>query len=178
LRYISETENELRGIGFYGADFPLEHLYYILIPSILYAEVEKYRNTSKLLPQSRPPRKDGGNGWFIATEGIDRIDENFAGCNGYKYDSNGGQSGYFTYYWLGNTYHEGLNKMLHNARFFLNCIGPGNACMFHSDEDAAKAFENSLCENRNGRTYPSMPIFTQKQYDAFTAWARSCPGLD
>ena len=178
LQYIGETEVKVRGIGFFDCDFSFGHLLHIMVPAILYATAERMREISPLLPKQRPPRKDGGNGWFIVSEGIERIDENYSGCNGYNYDSKGGQSGRFVYYWVGNTFSDGLNKTLHDARFFINSIGPGGACLFTDDADAAKAFANGLCENRNGRTYPAMPVFTQKQYDAFSEWSKGCEKLN
>lgn len=178
LDYINTTERKVRDIGFYGADFRISRLLHVMVPAILYSTAERMRETSLLLPKQRPPRKDGGNGWFIVSEGIDRMDENFSGCNGYHYDTKGGQSGRFVYYWVGDTFDDELNKTLHNARFFINSIGPGNACFFADDEDAAKAFANGLCENHNGRTYPAMVIFTEEQYADFSGWAKSCHAID
>jgi RNA polymerase sigma factor (sigma-70 family) len=174
LGYIKDTESGMRDIGFYGSDFPLEDLLHVLVPGIIYARAQQTR----LLPKQYPIRKDGGRGWFIVTEGIDHIDEYYAGSNGYHYDSNGGQSGQFTYYWTGDTYSEELDQVLKDARFFLNCIGPGGACMFDTDDDAAKALSAGLCVNKNGRTYPAVPVFTGEQYGAFSRWALACPGLD
>ena len=178
LHYIGQTEQEMRAIGFYGSDFPLSRLLHILIPSILYATAERLREAYPLIPKQRPPRKDGGNGWFIVHEGIDHMDEGFAGCNQYQYDAKSGQSGTFLYYWTGNTFRSDLNKTLRDARFFINAIGPGNACLFTYEQDAAKAFASGLCENRSGRTYPAVPVFTSREYAAYSAWAKACVGLD
>lgn len=125
-----------------------------------------------------PPRKDGGNGWFIVHEGVDRLDEYDAGCNGYRYDANGGQPGKFLYYWIGDTFSESLNDTLHNARFFLNAVGGDGTCTFGEETDAAKAFANGLCENRGGRIYSSIPVFTKKQYTDFSEWVGACSAID
>lgn len=176
--YVGETEKGLRSIGFYGSDFPLSRLLPVAVPAILYAASEKARAGSSLLPKERPPRKDGGSGWFIVTEGIDRADEGFAGCNGYSFDAKGGQPGRFVYYWTGGVFDDKLNQTLHSARFFLNAIGPDGALLFSDDADAARAFANGLCENRNCRAYPAMPVFTGAQYALFSEWAKGFSGMD
>lgn len=178
LDYIGETEEILRGIGFYGSDFPLSRLLHILVPAILYSTAERMRDEIPDLPKRRPVRKDGGSGWFIVSEGMDRLGESDSGCNGYYYDANGGQSGRFLYYWVGNTLDDGLDKTLRDARFFLNSIGPDGACFFSDDADAATAFANGLCENREGRTYPAIAVFTEKQYSDFCQWAAQCTTVD
>jgi RNA polymerase sigma factor, sigma-70 family len=176
--YIHSTEGSLRQIGFYGADFPLPHLLYVVVPAILYAVAERMRKSIPALPTQRPPRKDGGNGWFIVHEGVDRLDEYDAGCNGYRYDANGGQPGEFLYYWIGDTFSGSLNDTLRNARFFLNAVGGDGACTFGEETDAAKAFANGLCENRGGRIYSSIPVFTKKQYTDFSEWVGACSAID
>ena len=178
LRYMDATRESLKGIGFYGADFPLSRLLHVLIPALVYATAERVRENSERLPKERPPRKDGGNGWFIVNEGIERLDDAFAGCNQYSYDGKGGRSGRFVYYWVGGTHDSGLDETLHDARFFIDSIGRGGACRFADDTQAAKAFAGGLCERRDGAVYPAIPIFTGKEYAAFLAWAKGCDGMD
>lgn len=178
INFIADNESAWRGIGFYGSDFPISHLYYLLVPALVFSVAERLREESTILPRQFPPRKDGGNGWFIVSEGVERIDENFSGCNGYHYDSKGGQSGRFVYYWIGDTFDDDLNKMLHDARFFINAIGPGNACFFTDDTDAAKALKMGLCRNNGSRPYPAIAIFTPDEYKKFEEWAQNCRALD
>ncbi|MDD4694051.1 MAG: sigma-70 family RNA polymerase sigma factor [Firmicutes bacterium] len=178
VNFISDTEDAWRGIGFYGSDFYLTHLYYILIPSLIYSVVKRFREKSSILPKQRPLRKDGGYGWFIVSEGIERIDENFSGCNEYHFDSKGGQSGRFIYYWNGDTFDDGLNRVLRKARFFLNSIGLGNACLFPDDIDASRALANGLCHKGGGRFYPSIPVFTPDEYSKLEKWALNCDVID
>ena len=178
MAYITESEPIWRGLGFYGSDFPLARLTYVLVPTLLYAVSERRRETSSLLPKQRPPRKDGGNGWFIVSEGIEHMDDTFSGCNVYSYDSRGGQSGKFVQYWLGGTFDEGLRKTLCDARFFLDAIGPGHACLFANDEDAARALQCGLCSGSGSRLYPAIPVFAPEAYQKLERWARDCGTLD
>lgn len=178
LGYITENKSALKDIGFYGGDFPDGHLLYIYIPALVYSVAERHRLSSPVLPKTRPPRKDGGNGWFIVTEGIERIDGNFSGCNAYHFDSKGGQAGKFIYYWVGDTFSDELNRTLRNSRFYLNSVGPGNACMFEDEMDSARAAANNLCYMEGGRVCPSIPIFTEEQYKKFISWAAGCKALD
>lgn len=57
-------------------------------------------------------------------------------------------------------------------------MGSGYAHAFTDDADAAKAIACGLCENRSGRIYPAIPIFTEKQYADFSDWAQGCHAVD
>lgn len=178
VAYITETGKIWRAIGFYGSDFPLSHLYHVLIPTLVFQSGDRFRENSSILPKDRPPRKDGGNGWFIVIEGVEELDDKFSGCNHYHYYSNTEPPAKFIYYWNGASYDYNLDNILRNARFFIYSIGPDNECVLVDDEDAAKALENGLCKKMRDRYYPAMPVLTSNEYQALRKWAAECHAID
>ncbi|HBL83871.1 MAG: hypothetical protein A2Y17_00150 [Clostridiales bacterium GWF2_38_85] len=151
---------EIKSIGFYGKDFPITKLAYIVLPSILRTAVSKAKEEN---PLPRPLRKDGGNGWFIVNEGIEKLDELYAGCNTYSYNDNIK----LTYYWLGKLFDNELNVALRNAEFFVSHIN-NETGEFDNDntEDTAKALRFNLVFKQNNRYYSNITIFNKEQYIA------------
>jgi len=171
LKYVQETENQLREIGFYGSSFPLSHLLHILIPAIL---SEKGHNTEH---QDFPKRKDGGFGWFIVTEGVEELDWRYAGGN--YYHTVNSPDHHFNWYWTGDSYSQTLNNMLSgNAEFILPSIGADFSLAITNKEDEAKAIVHNLCKNEDGRVMPAIPIFTKEEYTRLREWAKNCDCLD
>lgn len=171
LDYIKSSESPLKEIGFYGKDFPLSHLMHIMVPAIIYV---KSNNNSR---QQFPPRKDGGFGWFIVTEGIEELDWRYCGMNGYAYRKFGNTR--FNYFWVGDTLNHDLGRLLSgNAEFFLSALGEDFSLTIPSEEDEARAIAHGLCKNENGRVMPNIPIFTEEEYNLFLGWAKKCTGFD
>ncbi|MCL2386322.1 MAG: RNA polymerase sigma factor, partial [Defluviitaleaceae bacterium] len=173
--YIQSTESQVREIGFYGKDFDIAHLLHILVPAIVYV---KSNNNAR---QVFPPRKDGGHGWFIVNEGLEKLDWRFAGMNGYAYNYNSSdkQAGRFNYFWVGDTFSQTLSALLSGkADFYINGINPNHTLTIPNEEDAATATAHNLCAISEGKIIPSIPIFTEEQYSNFLAWARKCNGFE
>jgi len=108
--YLFQNEDKIRGIGFYGSDFPAERLMWAIITMFIsYAS----RNSGLLLrlksDDNREIHMDGGKYHVMAFDGSDghRLDisgaydgggwENFYGiaCD------NSGENGFERYFWLG-----------------------------------------------------------------------------
>jgi RNA polymerase sigma factor (sigma-70 family) len=174
---IENKIDSIRSIGFYGADFRTEKLAYILVPEIIRGASNqvKYENP-ELSPPLRPIRKDGGNGWFIVTEGIERIDDNFSGCNNYVYTNDkGDETGRITYYWLGGLFEDNLNVMLQNFK-----KEQGNFNLITGEylgkdaEEKAKLLKYNLIQKDGDKYYSAIPIFNDERYKVFRKVLEEC----
>lgn len=181
---IEENLNEIREIGFYGFDFSVSKLSYILIPTLLRIATDKVKSENpEIMPKSRPLRKDGGNGWFIVTEGIERLDDNFSGCNGYHYksiinSSDRKEDGRFIQYWIGSLFDDSLCASLKDARFFVHNINAKTGeFISENDDEIVKAISLNLIEKKNDKYFSSIPIFTQMQYEQLWSWASRDYGI-
>ena len=161
--YIQSTSSQFRGIGFYGSDFPIEHLLHILVPLIVYAKSSNNEH------QQFPQRKDGGFGWFIVNEGIEELDHCFAGANGYH--ENDSTTHRFNYFWVGDTFSKDLNQRLGLIiRFFPDAMDKA--------EDQAMARSHNLCRDVNGQIMPTIPILSEDEYSRLKEWANGCIGFE
>ena len=93
-----------RQLGFYGSDFGMERLGYILVPYFIRQKMKDLKNNCLHLPNGEfPPRKDGGYGWFIVPETVDESEndgEYSAGCNVNAVADAAGEGGNIYYYWI------------------------------------------------------------------------------
>ncbi len=89
---LREAENKIGSLGFYGHDFGIGRLGYIIIPYLLRYKISYVKNNRlKLENGPYPTRKDGGYGWFIVEETVDESEnkaEYNSGCNVAVDDSN------------------------------------------------------------------------------------------
>jgi hypothetical protein len=163
---------KIKNIGFYGSGFDTKKLSYVLIPEFIRGTCDQVKlNNPELAAGRRPVRRDGGYGWFIVTEGIDEIDGNFAGCNGYSYlDQSGTEKSMFNYYWLGDSFDDGLSSFLREFKKYIEWINPvtGEFTSEH-EENIADLLSCGLLEKRNGRYYCTFPILTRSQYQMLLA---------
>lgn len=69
---LREAENKISALDFYGNDFGIGRLGYIVVPYLLRHKISDVKNNRlKLENGPYPPRKDGGCGWFIVEETVD-----------------------------------------------------------------------------------------------------------
>lgn len=69
---LREAENKISALDFYGNDFGIGRLGYIVVPYLLRHKISDVKNNRlKLENGPYPPRKDGGYGWFIVEETVD-----------------------------------------------------------------------------------------------------------
>lgn len=177
LEYIQATETQVRGIGFYGKDFPASQLFHIMVPAIVY----QFSNNNSQQPF--PPHRNGNAGWYIVHEGIEgTLDWRFSDMLGYQYGENirpGHRGVRFNHWWVGGTSDRELDTLLRgNARFYISAIGKDYSLTFANEEEAAKALSFNLCKKHNGRIMPSILIFTEEEYGQLLAWARKCEGFE
>ena len=70
---LREAENKISALDFYGNDFGIGRLGYIVVPYLLRHKISDVKNNRlKLENGPYPPRKDGGYGWFIVERSMNR----------------------------------------------------------------------------------------------------------
>ncbi len=134
----------VNSLGFYGHNFGMDRLGYILIPYILRRKIGTLKSKRlKLENGPFPPRKDGGYGWFIVEETVDENEncaEYNAGCNVAGDDSGS------------------KNKMLSHIYYYW---------ISKSTEDAASLIQNNLVVKSNSDYKLNFACFTEEQFDKF-----------
>ena len=176
---IEKKIADIINIGFYGSQFDVSKLSYILIPELVRGASNKVKQSNpELTPYTRPIRKDGGNGWFIVTEGIDSIDENYSGCNGYSYlDQNGKEKARSSYYWLSDSFDENLSALLKEFGKYtdkINLFTGEFICDNNNEEETAKLISYNLIEKHGNKYFCTIPMLSQEQYDKLLSVLNPC----
>ncbi|MCI8719412.1 MAG: sigma-70 family RNA polymerase sigma factor [Lachnospiraceae bacterium] len=162
-------------LSFYGHDFGMDRLGYILIPYILRRKIGTLKSKRlKLENGPFPPRKDGGYGWFIVEETVDE-NENCAeynvGCN-VTDDENGRISSHIYYYWISKYF---INDIYNNKGIcwlYVNGIPQNskNGVVERgalSSEDAAYLIQNNLLVKSGDDYKLNFACFTEGQFEEF-----------
>lgn len=112
-KLFHDKADKIKGIDFYGSDFDIGRLGYIIVPETIRSLIWNIKdNELKLDDGAYPKRQDGGYGWFIVSESIDEsgdVNPYDSGCNHYG-DSTGNNE--FLYYWIGKTMNRSINHKL------------------------------------------------------------------
>ncbi len=175
---LHDNASKVSSLRFYGHDFGMDRLGFLVIPYILRRKIGTLKNTRlKLENGPYPIRKDGGHGWFIVEETVDENEfcaEYNTGCNvaGIDSGSKHEQMAHIYYYWISkyfdyNIYHNRgtlwlcANSIPQNSRDgMLNT----NAL---SDDDAVKLIQNNLIVKAKNGYRLNFPCFSEKQFDEF-----------
>ena len=172
---MKDISDKVKSIDFYGSDFGIDRLGYIVIPYLLRKKITEVKNNRlKLESGPYPPRKDGGYGWFIVEETADE-NENSAeydsGCNIVGGNDEILQSRIY-YYWMKkyfsrSAYRNGIGWMCENgiSQKMKNGIISKNII---SDYDAARLISLNLISKIEDGYKLNFPYFTRKQFTAFT----------
>lgn len=170
--------SSVSGLGFYGHDFGMDRLGYMVVPYLLRRKITALKSQRlKLENGPYPPRKDGGYGWFIVEETADENEngsQTSTGCNVAGDDSGGknAPASYIYYYWMARyfdsaVYHHGGTRWLcangipqssHNGRIEKDPL---------SDEDAARLIQNNLIVKSDNGYKLNFPCFTEEQFAQF-----------
>ena len=158
---------ELEKTGFYGCEMGMKRLGYIFIPYFLRNRIQDLKNNRLNLPDgNKPPRKDGGYGWFHIQETSDKgeVEETNTGCNQF-----GGGKGIVNYYWITKYFDQ---RIYHNNGLVWMCrqgilenseagIIPGNML---AEADILRLLEANLIR-KNGKNYElNFTCFTGQQF--------------
>jgi RNA polymerase sigma factor (sigma-70 family) len=185
IDYLWEHEKEIRGIGFYGADFPTERLMWAIITMFISFVSRNSPLLTKLKRMDdRPIRPDGGK-YIIMAADKSTVDELYpseilwGGYSGIWSDSCIPGSNTDIYYWLGvNTfanpkYHPEITRADAAARTLLHWIySSATEPWFNDDklephgkEALAEAIADGLIEKKDDRYAPKFVVFTTEQLE-------------
>ena len=177
---LREAENKIGALDFYGSDFGISRLGYIIVPYLLRRKIWNVKNHRlKLENGPYPPRKDGGYGWFIVEETVDESEncaEYNSGCNVAGDDSGSAYkiSSHIYYYWITKyfdyrVYHnKGIRWMCANGipQNSVNGVVSKEAL---SEEDAARLIESNLLIKSEEGFRLNFPHFTAEQFKKFAS---------
>lgn len=165
-------------MDFYGHDFGMERLGYLLLPFILRRKIGTLKSKRlKLENGPFPPRQDGGYGWFIVEETMDERENSAstnAGCNVAGDDDGSGNAlpSHIYYYWIARYFDQGIYHHGGIRWLYANGIPQGSrdGCIEKgvlSDEDAARLIQKNLLV-KSGEAYKlNFACFTQEQFTGF-----------
>ena len=150
---FTEKADEVKKQRFYGHDFGMKRLGYIVVPYVLRNAIKNAKLRLGFENGAFPLRKDGGNGWFVVEETEDEreiISENSSGCNAAVGEGNGesAKRPYIYYYWIckyfdTNVYHGyGIKWLCDND--IMQSIENGMVKTKLTDETAAALIGNNL----------------------------------
>ncbi len=174
------AEDKIKALDFYGNDFGTDRLGYVIVPYLLRQKIRDVKNNRlKLESGPYPPRKDGGYGWFIVEETIDK-NENCAeynsGCNVARDDSGNEDKApsNIYYYWISKyfdycIYHnQGTRWMCANG-IVRNSTNGIIAKEMLSAEDAAHLIKKNLIVKSGHEYFLNFPYFTAEQFSEFVS---------
>ncbi|MDD6799237.1 MAG: sigma-70 family RNA polymerase sigma factor [Firmicutes bacterium] len=168
----------VKSLGFYGCDFGMNRLGYILVPFIMRQKIKTLKSSRlKLEDGPYPPRKDGGYGWYIVEEtadGNEDCEEYSSGCNiAWNPDESENEVLLHVYYYWISKYFDN-NVYNNNGTRWLckNGIlqGSKNGIVKKSalsDEDSAKLIENNLIVKSGDEYKLNFSYFTREQFEKF-----------
>ena len=101
---LRQIEKPVSKMGFYGHDFGMPRLGYVLIPYMLRRKI-RYLKEQRLHLEDGPfpLRKDGGHGWFLVEELVNEHETMAAystGCNVAGWNGKDPAPGYIYHYWV------------------------------------------------------------------------------
>lgn len=177
---LQNGTSTVNSLDFYGHDFGMERLGYILIPYILRRKIGTLKSKRLNLENGPfPPRKDGGYGWFVVEETADESEncaEYNTGCNtaGDDIENKNNILSHIYYYWIFKYYD---NSIYHNRGTQWMCANgiPQNSNYgivkrnLLSDEDAAYLIKNNLILKSGDDYKLNFACFTEKQFKEFAA---------
>lgn len=177
---LHSQEPSVSHLGFYGHDFGMDRLGFLLIPYVLRRKIGTLKSSRLKYDNGLfPPRKDGGYGWFIVEETVDE-NENCAeyntGCNvaGNDNGSENAVLSHIYYYWIAkyfnhNIYHNGGTQWL-CAKGIPQSSKEGMVeKSILTDEDAARLIQNNLVIKSGDKYKLNFACFTQEQFAEFIA---------
>ena len=173
---LKEAENKISTIDFYGNNFGIGRLGYIIVPYLLRRKIRNVKNKRlKLENGPYPPRKDGGYGWFIVEETVDETEnsaEYNSGCNVAMDENNPSPQIY--YYWISkyfnyNVYHNNGTRWMCKTGAAQNIKNGMISKDALTEEDAARFIENNLISLFDGNYYLNIPYFTEEQFATFAS---------
>lgn len=165
-------------LDFYGHDFGMDRLGFMLIPYILRRKIGTLKSSRlKFENGPFPPRKDGGYGWFIVEETVDETEscaEYNTGCN-VAGDDSGSKSEFLShiyYYWISKYFDKDVYHNRGTRWLCANNIPQNSANGIVdknelSDEDAAKLIQSNLIVKAEDGYKLNFACFSEAQFKEF-----------
>ncbi|MCM1538714.1 MAG: sigma-70 family RNA polymerase sigma factor [bacterium] len=166
-RLLQSRADEVKALDFYGHDFGMDRLGYILIPYLLRQKIRRLKGERLGLKDGAyPMRRDGGYGWFIVEETVDESEicrEYSAGCN---------RAGNLYYYWIEKYFDRSVCRgrgicWLDETGILQNADAGVPDKKILSDEDAARLIQNHLLVRAGDQYRFRFACFTREQFEAF-----------
>ena len=170
---LHSREDAVRQLDFYGHDFGMERLGFILIPYLLRKKIGILKSSRlKLNNGAFPVRKDGGYGWFIVEETVDESEscsEYSTGCN---IADDALNMSHIYYYWISkyfddDVYHNRGTRWLCTSNILQNSKNGMIDTDELSDEDAAKLVQNNLIVRTESGYRLNFACFSETQFEKF-----------
>lgn len=175
---LSEADEKIRGMDFYGSDFGVERLGHFIAPIVLRKRL-RYLNKERLKRKygPYPLRKDGTEGWFIVSETGDareNVDGHACGCN-VAVDRSGGSGevrGHIYYLWIGKyfdsaLYHNYGTRFICDSGLLAHAKGGIWPQGLISVEDMAWLTSNNLVVKTESGCKLNFACFSREQFDSF-----------
>jgi len=167
-------------LDFYGHDFGMDRLGFLLVPYILRHKIRTLKNSRLKFDNGPfPLRKDGGYGWFIVEETVDENEfcaEYDAGCNVAGDDSGckNENMSHIYYYWISKYFDDNIynnrgirwlcaNNIPQNSR---NGILDKDVL---SNDDAAKLIQSNLIVKVHSGYQLNFSCFSETQFEEFVS---------
>lgn len=172
---LTDTKDKIRTIDFYGNNFGIDRLGYIIVPYLLRRKLRDVKNNRLQLKNGPyPPRKDGGYGWFIVEETVDEAEncaEFNSGCNTAIDET---KSAAIHYYWINkyfdnNVYHNRGTRWLCQNNILQNAVNGVIPKASIADEDAAHLIKSALIVKSDDGYLLNFPYFTAEQFKQFAS---------
>ena len=175
---LHSKEAMVSQLDFYGHDFGMERLGFLLIPYILRRKIGLLKNTRLQLDNGPfPIRKDGGYGWFIVEETVDETEscaEYNSGCNVAGDDSGGKNEilSHIYYYWISKYFDNDVYQNRGTRWLCANNIPQSSKDGMIdknelSEEDAAKLIQNNLIVKTECGYRLNFACFSETQFEEF-----------
>ena len=173
---FKEKADAVSQMSFYGHDFGMKKLGYIVLPYIMRNKTTAVRKDLGLKHGPFPVRKDGGHGWYVVEETADEnenLNEYLSGCNTAGDDS-GSKSPSplkINYYWIAKYFDD---KVYHGrgtrwlcAKGIVQSAKDGVITSEISDDDAARLIESGLISKTDVGYKLNFACFENKEFFEF-----------
>ncbi|MDL2287581.1 sigma-70 family RNA polymerase sigma factor [Eubacteriales bacterium OttesenSCG-928-G02] len=156
-------------MDFYGSDFKMNRLGYILTPAILRCEISRNIDNLNLDEGPFPPRQDGGYGWFMVDETEtpeEKLDNTAIGNNSW-----GDKKASLYYLWIGkyfdnNVYRNGIIKIW-DHKLIEKAENGKIAKEIFSESELISLLKTNLIVKENDNYVLNFPVFEKSEYLEF-----------
>ncbi len=172
---LKSRVEDVKALDFYGHDFGMERLGFIIIPYVLRNKIWTVKNSRLKLENGRfPLRTDGGYGWFIVEETEDENENCFkynAGCNCAVTKDKETEIYYYLVakYFDYGVYADRGTRYLCESAIIDNAENGCIAKNLLSDDDAASLIKNNLIIKAENGYKLNFPCFKKEEFENFVS---------